>query len=376
MNSRKKMATGQNATPTSWALTLISISIFFFVASPVTAQEKKEPLVIKGSIAAVGQILSNSDLATMDDGMGNVTDEPGVVPSEELQGDSFVYTAEVIFKRNWSNSFIFVHMRGSEGYPAYSFDNANSNDVPLRMSEATVELAAAIYGLTLFDSLTLFAGKIDPSVFFDGNTVANDSNRQFLAYPFVSNPALRFPFHEPGYMITLAPGDTFYAQVGIFEDRAAEVPGEIANKFIIGEAGVHYTPFEEDGNLRLMAWTSDYYAQGGFALSLDQTFGATFSAFSRVGFTRDAMDRDTESALSIGARINFGDQHHIGLGYSVQNPADTTWDAMTWVETYVSFNVDTDVFLTLDLQMVSNPDFDAELGTLWIPGFRIFAAFQ
>lgn len=367
---------GESCARHGWLQTIALTLAGCMACAPATAQEKKDPLIIKGSIAGVGQVLSDSSMATMGDGMGGGTGDPDAEPSEELQGDSFVYTAEVILKKTWSNSFVFVHMRGSEGLPAYSFDNANSNDVPLGMAEANVELAAAIYGLTLFDSLTLFAGKIDPSAFFDGNAVANDSSRQFLAYPFVSNPAIRFPFHEPGFMVSLAPGDVFYAQVGIFEDRDAEVPGEIANKFAIGEIGFHYAPFEEDGNFRMMAWDSDYYGQGGFAISIDQNFNETFSAFTRLGFMRDALDRDTETAFSIGGRFNFGDQHHIGLGYSVQTPADATWDAMSWFEGYVSFNVDQDVFLTLDLQMVSNPDFDSTLDALWIPGFRIFAAFQ
>lgn len=338
-------------------------------------------MVIRGSIASVGQALSDSDAA-----------------ANEGAGDNLVVTGELVFKKSWGNSFGFVHVRGSQGMPVYSKMEPDvapglpgysygSNDVSLGMSD-TVEFAAAFWSYTMFDALTFTVGKIDISAFFETNNLANDSSRQFLAYPFVNNPTVRFAFHEPGYILKVHPGDFFYAQLGVFEDREQpeELVAEMEQKFYIAEIGFHYEPFEEEGNFRFLAWNSDYFEQGGFAFNLDQMFGETFGMFMRYGTLRDAIYTvpadptvmpvsDTESAFSIGTRINFGEEHHIGLGYALQSPADPDMSAMTWLEGYVSFAIDEGTFATLDLQYVINPEFDSERDGLWIPGIRFFAQF-
>lgn len=333
-----------------------------------------DPMVIRGSIASVGQLLSDAESAT-----------------NGGEGDNLVVTGELVFKKGWGNSFAFVHVRGSQGLEVYSKMEPNgysygSNDTALGMD--MVEFAAAFWSYTMFDAMTFTIGKIDISAFFDNNAFANDSNRQFLAYPFVNNPTLRFAFHEPGFMLSIHPGDFFYAQLGIFEDREQEMlAAEMEEKFYIGEIGFHYEPFEEDGNLRMTVWSSEYFDQGGFALSVDQTLGENWGMFLRFGNLRDAVYTvpagademplsDTESAFSIGGRFNFGEAHHVGFGYALQAPADPDMSAMTWLESYVSLNIDDGVFTTFDLQYVVNPDFDSERTGLWIPGFRFYAQFQ
>lgn len=344
--------------------------------------QEKDPMVIRGSIASVGQALSDSDAAEV-----------------EGAGDNLVVTGELVFKKSWGNSFGFVHVRGSQGMPVYNNMEPEvaegmpgysygSNDVSLGMSD-TVEFAAAFWSYTMLDALTFTVGKIDISAFFETNALANDSSRQFIAYPFVNNPTVRFAFHEPGYILKLHPGDFFYAQVGVFEDREQpeELVSELEQKFYALEFGFHYEPFEEEGNLRLLAWNSDYFEQGGFAINLDQMFGETFGMFLRYGMLRDAIytvpldvtempSSDTEQAFSIGTRINFGEENHVGLGYALQAPADPEMSAMTWLEGYVSVNLDEGVFATFDLQYIVNPDFDSERTALWIPGVRFFAQFM
>jgi hypothetical protein len=55
------------------------------------------------------------------------------------------------------------------------------------------------------EQVVLTLGKIDQTVFFDTNRIANDQTTQFLATPLVNNPSVAFPDNGLGVNLTLWP---------------------------------------------------------------------------------------------------------------------------------------------------------------------------
>lgn len=303
--------------------------------------------------------------------------------TEEGEGDRANFVLELKVKKGWGDNFIFVHLWGGEGDGVY----AGSSDPSLNMGAGEIELVAAQLTRNITDFLAVTVGKIDPSAYFDANALANDGTSQFMASAFVNNPTIMFPMHEFGFLGEAKGGDMFTFMLGVFEDvmpvdqmdgdeMGNEVRGEFANKFVIGEVGLHYDIFLEDGNLRLTGWNSGSADAGGFSLSWDQEMGEYFGMFSRIGSTPNAFDQDTAFAFSLGGQFNFGEGHRAALAYSTEQPGDSdSYDNISWVETYLSFALDETVALSGHLQFVVNPENDATNDALAIYGFRVHAVF-
>lgn len=331
-----------------------ALAVTLLLSAPSRAQDDDPASWVSGSLYFAGQSISDPDF------------------TEEGDGTRANFVLELKVKKGWGDNFIFVHLWGGEGDGVYS----GSSDPALNMGAGEIELVAAQLTRTVTDFFAFTVGKIDPSAYFDANAFANDGTTQFMSSAFVNNPTIMFPMHEFGFLAELTGGDIFTFQFGVFEDAMAEVKGDFDNKFIIGEIGLHYDIFLEDGSLRLTGWNSDVNEAGGFSLSWDQELGEYFGIFSRIGSTPDAFDQDTAFAFSVGSILNFGDGHRAGLAYSTESPGDTdSFDGMSWLETYISFALDADVSVSGHLQFVFNPENDAENDPLAIYGFRIHAPF-
>lgn len=335
----------------------VAVSIYLFCSFPNAANaqaDEYDPATLTGSVAAIGQKLTDSALA------------------EEGEGDRTLFVLELKVKKSWEDNSIFVHIWGGEGDAVYP----GAAKAAMGMAPGEVELAAAQYSRTLFDFLTFTIGKINSAAYFDSNAIANNSYTQFLADSFVNNSAILFPDHEIGYLLEAKGGDAFTFQFGVFEDREAEVKSEFEYKFIIGEVGLHYTIVDSPGNLRLTGWNSSALEQGGVSFNLDQELGEYFAIFTRIGTVSNPADDAIAQAFSFGGRINFADLFQVGLAYEMQLPGDTElFDAQSWFELYVGKTLDDGVSFGVDLQAVGNPEFDSTLDGPVILSFRLYAPF-
>lgn len=330
---------------------------------------------VAGGVTVVGQAITNKKVATND---------PGEYPGGSTLDDGIgvTYSLDLEFEKEMESGTAFVYLVGAEGDPVYDGANADGEG---GFSQGKASVAEAWYAHNFGDWVTFTLGKIDPVRFYDASEVANDPTSQFLADAFVNNPAILFPAYTPGMNFTLHLGDVSEIHFGIFEEDAPEVEapavpnvriaGEMQYKFIVGEVDFFFEPFDQETNLRFTGWNSESANRAGFAFNLDQTMGDMFTLYSRFGFISGAKGAETSTAFSIGGQLAFEDGHTIGVAYSADIPEGKTLTTQSWFESYVSFQVAEETFITLDAQFVGGPGYDKKAKAVGILGFRAQANF-
>ncbi|MDR3125029.1 MAG: carbohydrate porin [Endomicrobium sp.] len=145
------------------------------------------------------------------------------------------------------------------------------------------ELVEVLWEQNLFNKkLTIDFGMLNPTLYFDVNTIANDGNYQFLASAFVNNAAVPFPSYTLGlrakYSICTFL-DLNYAYFGRDDHIWSELGKNNSNFF-----EVTYKPSNNE-NYRFLLWKNfqNEYAQG-FGFNLDQSLSKTVILFGRLGY--------------------------------------------------------------------------------------------
>lgn len=321
---------------------------------------------VTGGITVIGQALTDKKAATNDPGNAATLDD----------GIGITYSFDLEFEKEMESGTAFVYLVGAEGNPV--FDGANA-DGEGDFSQGKAAVAEAWYAHNFGDWVTFTLGKMDPVRIYDANEVANGPTMQFLANSFVNNAAILFPAYTPGMNFSLHLGDVSDIHLGVFEEDVPEtnvrIPGEMQHKFFIGEVDFNFGFFDQETNLRFTGWNSEHTSKAGFAVNLDQTMGEMFTLFSRFGFISGAKDAETASAFSVGGQLAFEDGHTIGVAYAADIPAGKTSATQSWFESYVSFQIAEETFLSLDAQFVANPGYDKKAKSLGILGVRAQANF-
>lgn len=357
-------------------------------------------LGIGGALTIVGQSV-NEDFAT--NGAG-VEDDPDNVLGN---GTAIAYSFDLEMETELDSGIAFVYLVGAEGDAVY--DGANADAEGGDFADQLVGVAEAWYAHTFGDMFTITIGKIDAAGIYDASEVANDPGEQFLADVFVNNPAIALPRYTPAMNFTLEFGEVVALNFGIFDDEPVtvvdpgtgeeverKIGGEFQNLFVIGEIDFNYFILDNIGNLRLSFWSSQAAERNGFAINFDQAFvDELFRIFMRFGFVGGIEEPATvrfdadgfpivEGAeidfhWSSGLAFEFGDGHSVGaaVGIDSANNDDELEEiaSQVWTEFYLQFELTPDVLLAGDLQIVSNPGFNAEEDAVVIPGFRLQVGF-
>ncbi len=346
----------------------VLVAALWSATHPAAAQED---LTIAGGLTVVGQAISDDAYATN----GSLVDETD--PEGTGNGASIIYSIDVTFEKEMESGTFFLYLIGAEGDAV--FDGSNADAEGGDFENQLVGVAEAWYEHWMFDEMLKFRiGKIDPTGIYDGNEFANDQTTQFLADVFVNNPGILFTPYTPGMNLSLDIGEFMTMSLGMYEDDAATIAGEFQNVFFIGELAFHYDLFDNPGNFRFTGWNSEVNDRSGFAFNLDQAmFEEMVGMFMRLGFVSNVVEElgpnelpETEVAFSLGGQITLFDDHALGLAYSLQTPSVDGWDSLSWFEAYVSFMVAEETYLSFDIQLISNPDFDAENDSIAVYGFR------
>ena len=220
------------------------------------------------------------------------------------------------------------------------------------------------------EHLEINFGKIDPFVFFDQNTAADDESAKFLNNVFVHNPLLdsggdvgvdAYGF-TPGVRIAYhnesGKPEYWRASLGVFgAGSGASYERTFSSPFVIGQLEFGRKFFGGlNGNYRLYAWrngqSTTYQNEFGTAVerhsgwgaSIDQRVGDATTVFGRYGKSLSG-NVSFDQALTVGAE--FG-------GNYWNRSADSIGVALGWLRTTGDF---LDNSAALDIDADGNPDF-------------------
>jgi hypothetical protein len=333
-----------------------------------------------------------------------------------------------------ANGHLFAHFRFGQGeglaltHPGFSstpnttaFELSQGADAAAILAQAWYQLDVPLDGARADASrrLEINFGKLDPFVFFDQNTIADDESSRFLNNAFVHNPLLdsggaagvdaygftpgaRLAYHADG-----AAGDWWRASVGAFgAGEGASFGDSFSRPFVIAqlEAGRQFNGLA--GNYRAYAWTNGSvtpYAsavesaterQSGWGLSADQQVSETVTLFARYAQATAGRVR-FDHAVTAGAeiagaawgrgndRLGFaGGWLPASKGFEADAPgldADGT-DGPDFgyaasggerlAELYYAWHANDQLELTPDLQWIARPGADAAADDVMMIGLR------
>ncbi len=325
-----------------------------------------------------------------------------------------------------SEGFIFTHFRMGQGLglenpgDAFSSFNATSFQRPgTATADSTVLLAQAWYQLNVplplggnpdlsRQHLELNFGKIDPFIFFDQNTIADDETRGFMNQAFVHNPLLDvggdigvddFGF-SPGMRLAWVNDyykpQTYGLSMGVFgAGKGASFEDSFSDPFVIMQAETGQRFFGGlEGNYRVYYWRNgrgqDFdgieNTHAGIGLSLDQKVDDYTTLFARVGWQtqgRVKFDRTLTFGADFGGSYwsRGGDAIGVALGWlsiSDEYKADSTSlvgfnasGAEQVAELYYRYRINSQFELSPNLQYLRRPGGNSGASAMTAYGLRV-----
>ena len=259
-----------------------------------------------------------------------------------------------------SEGFFFSHFRMGQGLglenPEQAFSSLNGTSFQRpgsTTSDSTVLLAQAWYQLDIplplggnpdlsREHVELNVGKIDPFMFFDQNSIADDETHGFINQSFVHNPLLDvggdigvddFGF-TPGVRAawvndTLSPAQ-YSVSMGIFgAGDGASFEDSLSNPLTIVQIDTKQNLFVGlSGNYRLYYWHNanaqdldeNQQSHAGIGLSIDQKVDGYLTLYTRLGWQTQGEVK-FDRALTLGADFGgsywqrAGDAIGLSFGY-------------------------------------------------------------
>lgn len=347
---------------------------------------------------------------------------PGGEPDSRLNYRGDVSVTLPAGEMGNSEGKLFTHVRFGQGTgvalrPTYT---STANTVAFETSagpdDSFAILAQAWYQLSIplgdvpkanaREHLQLTVGKIDPFVFFDQNTIADDETARFLNNVFVHNPLLdsggdtgadAYGF-APGAIVkyenTVDKGGEWAVSLGVFgSGPGANFSGNLSDPFVIAQIEkamrINYLP----GSYRLYGWTNGR-AEGydgmarrhsGVGVSIDQKVTDEVTLFGRYGHHttgRVTFDR----ALTLGAELSGSDWGRgadaIGLAFgTLRTSGDYRADSLAvsgyeasaseqQAEFYYRYKLNGKVELSPDFQYIRRPGGDGAADPVKVIGLR------
>ena len=284
--------------------------------------------------------------------------------------------------------------------------------------------------------LTLIAGKLAVTDFFDHNTYANDGRTQFMNWQLFCCGSYDWTMDQLSYtwgaLVEL--NQKFWAlRAGYFlvpvVSNSDDLDTHFPNGEYISELELRYSLFGEPGKLRLMAWANranmgTYAAvlaepltaanypdislvrqvgtNYGFAANLEQAVTNDLGVFARASWS-PGLDEiiawtDCDESVSAGAQLKgtaWGQPNDkIGLAGVVEGLSSEArayfaaggtgiligdgalnYQPEKIIETYYSYSLNSWASLTFDYQFVADPAYNADRGPVHILSGRLHAEF-
>ncbi|MBM3245690.1 MAG: carbohydrate porin, partial [Candidatus Omnitrophica bacterium] len=201
------------------------------------------------------------------------------------------------------------------------YSNVNrdaDNDVNVRVTEVW-------YEQELFnDKAVISFGKLDPTVYFDNNEVANDETTQFLGRMFRNAPTIDFPDNTLGIRLAYMPKDWIELGYGVFNANGGWKKIN-DNLFNMGQVAFKTKFFDLAGNYRFYGWNNNtYYTKWldaektkesgyGFGLSFDQKLNDALTLFCRYGWQDPSVYSPDISTIAGGLNYSLEQSWSMGL---------------------------------------------------------------
>lgn len=286
------------------------------------------------------------------------------------------------------NTIFFADIVGLSGSPpdaeiptltllnGYTARLIRQNEINLREAWIRTEL----FG----QRLTLTAGRLDLTNYFDQNAFANDETTQFISDALVNNQMLGLSSNGTGVGAEFDPKNGFRFKFG-FQQSNNDATNLSDSLYTLSEVGYTFTPFAlPEGTYRVWFRTDNTAPDAirtGVGLSLDQKLTSAVGVFSRYG----AGEADPAGALiyrrhhffsaGIGVQTNFvlNPRDTWGIGYAQMRLAAGEKEHLA--EGYYNFQLTERLRLSFHLtHVLDRPDADTTFGYL-LPGIRFQAAF-
>lgn len=266
-----------------------------------------------------------------------------------------------------NNSLLFIDLEaiGGDGpfdrFPTFSAlngDAGSTQDVD-GIDRVTVLEAWAEFTL-LRKMVTVTAGKIDMTNYFDNNVVANDETMQFLSGSFVNSSAFAVPANSPGIRLRSTLLKTFHLQYGV---SSVYNSGQDLFKEVYQIASVGFTILPEsafESNIRLYGYEHPLAEHGrGWGVSFDYRAFDAYNIFARYGSndTKVAAYWGIESAWSVGTQFVkkfLKTSYSLGFAFGKNKPFLTQLKEEQIIEIYALSQLNEWIFISPHVQIVKN----------------------
>ncbi len=330
--------------------------------------------------------------------------QQGIIRASENKGKSrgVGYLSLEIEQKLWPGAAVFIELDSDNGMgvdkliPTYSqFNNNYGERIPIYIPEFYLEQ-------NLFSGrVSIAAGKLDISDWFDANVAAESADTQFLSSALVNNLAIPFPSKGLGGLVVFMPYEWVYFQSGAGTARAASTKTGLSDGFnsvfFINEAGLSPKIGELKGNYRVIFYLNHEKMERldgegekkdtlGYAVSFDQEITKRITLFFRYG-NADEKIWDIKHFWSFGAQLlepipgRKLDYFSVGVARSIMGDdfrsanEEATSSTETMYEVYYSYNLNPLITLSPSLQVVTHPNADRTAKTAIVLGFRFLLSF-
>jgi len=212
----------------------------------------------------------------------------------------------------------------------------------------------------LNEAITITAGKIDLTNYFDNNAIANDETLQFLSGAFINNAAFVAPSNSPGVRFQTTVLKRFYFQVGLvsMDNAGAELVSDLYKATSLRFRLFANSPWET--NFRFYGYQCpEKNSAQGYGISVDGTAFEEYKIFGRYGMNRDALAQNHGISSSWSAGFSFIQQLenkgvNIGLAYGEITPFHETMKIESQFEIYARYQFNKWIYTSPHFQMVWN----------------------
>lgn len=302
-----------------------------------------------------------------------------------VTGDNHAYmlaSADLFFTAGIAqNTIFFADIVGLSGPPpdlelgtlslvnGYSARLVNQNELNLREAWLRTELFS--------NRLSLTAGRLDLTNYFDNNAAANDETSQFISDALVNNGALGLAENGAGLAIVFDPKNGFNFKAGF--QQSSHTATSLSDSFYsLAELGyVARLPGLGEGGYRFWYRTDNNETTGyniGFGTSIDQKLGPEVTLFARYGESQANPKRDQffSGGFQFAQGLAFYPGDRWGVGFSQIDPVVGGKEQL--VEGYYNLNIAEKFNLSFHVQHFLESDSGAKRGYL-VPGIRLQASF-
>ena len=226
--------------------------------------------------------------------------------------------------------------------------------------------------------LSLIAGRLDLTNYFDHNAAANDETRQFLSDALVNNPTLNLAVNGSGLAAVYDPKNGLTFKIGVQQSKT-EATNLSQSLYSLAEIGyVARPPGLGEGGYRFWYRTDNTINRyrTGYGVSLDQKLGVQqVTWFGRFGSTQADIRRDYfySGGLQFANGAGFYPADNWGIGYAHYDTGIGPKERLA--EGYYNFGISEKFRLSFHLTHVLEKRPGAETVGYLVPGIRLQASF-